>query len=53
MSQQDKVVDYNPQITLTRKPSEKFTANEEVFQLKYVPPIATDQIQNGEVIVRN
>ena len=53
MSQKDSIVDYNPQITLTKTPSEQYPANEEVFQLKYIPPIPTDQILAGEVVVRN
>jgi NADPH-dependent curcumin reductase len=53
MSQQDKVVDYNPQITLIKAPSNKYPAEEEVFQLKYLPPVPTDQVQKGEVVLRN
>ena len=46
MSQADRVVDYNPQITLMKVPSEKYPKDEEVFQLKYVPPIPTDQVKD-------
>ena len=53
MSQGDRVVDYNPQVTLIRAPSEKYPREEEVFQVKYVPPIPTDQVQQGEVVLRN
>ena len=53
MSTSDKVVDYNPQITLIKAPSDQYPANEEVFQLKYVPPIPTDQVKAGEVVVKN
>ena len=53
MSQGDRVVDYNPQVTLIRAPSEKYPREEEVFQIKYVPPIPTDQVQQGEVVLRN
>jgi len=53
MSQEDRVVDYNPQITLIKTPSEKYPREEEVFQLKYVPPIPTDQVQKGEVVLKN
>ena len=53
MSQEDRVVDYNPQVTLIKVPSEKYPKEEEVFQLKYVPPIPTDQVQKGEVVLKN
>ena len=53
MSGQDSQVDYNPHITLIKAPGKDYPLKEDVFQLKYVPPIPTDQIQQGEVIVRN
>jgi NADPH-dependent curcumin reductase CurA len=53
MSSSDKVVDYNPQITLQKVPTDQYPANEEVFQIKYVPPVPIDELKAGEVIVRN
>lgn len=46
-------VDLNPQITLTKRPSADYPAKEDVFQIKYVPPVPTDQVGKGEVVVRN
>lgn len=53
MSGEDRTVDYNPHITLIKAPGKDYPHKEDVFQLKYVPPIPTDQVQPGEVIVRN
>jgi len=47
MASSDKVVDYNPQITLQKVPTDQYPANEEVFQLKYIPPIPIDQVKAG------
>lgn len=53
MSNHDKIVDYNPQITLAKTPTQNYPQQEEVFQLKYVPPIPVDQVKTGEVVVKN
>ena len=50
---QDSLVDYNPQVTLIKVPTQKYPANEDVFQLKYLPPTPTNELQKGDVIVRN
>lgn len=49
----DKQVDLNAQIVLTKRPSANYPAKEDVFQIKYVPPVPTDQVRDGEVVVRN
>jgi NADPH-dependent curcumin reductase CurA len=46
-------VDLNTQITLSKRPTADYPAKEDVFQVKYVPPIPTDQVKKGEVVVRN
>ncbi len=53
MSNHDKIVDYNPQITLAKTPTQNYPQHEEVFQLKYVPPIPIDQVKAGEVVIKN
>lgn len=53
MSNHDKIVDYNPQITLAKTPTQNYPQQEEVFQLKYVPPIPIDQVKAGEVVIKN
>lgn len=50
---QDQVVDLNLQIILSKRPTADYPAKEDVFQIKYVPPIPTDQLRAGEVVVRN
>jgi NADPH-dependent curcumin reductase len=46
-------VDYNPQITLTKVPTSNYPNKEDVFQLKFVPPVPVDQLIAGEVVVKN
>jgi NADPH-dependent curcumin reductase CurA len=46
-------VDLNVQVVLAKRPTPKYPSSEDVFQVKYVPPIPTDQLKPGEVIVRN
>lgn len=46
-------MDYNPQITLTKVPTSNYPDKEDVFQLKFVPPIPVDQLIAGEVVVKN
>lgn len=53
MSNEDRVVDYNPQITLIKVPTKNYPLKEDVFQIKFVPPVPTDQIAPGEVVVKN
>jgi NADPH-dependent curcumin reductase CurA len=53
MSNEDRVVDYNPQITLIKAPTKNYPLKEDVFQIKFVPPVPTDQIAPGEVVVKN
>jgi NADPH-dependent curcumin reductase CurA len=43
----------NVQIILSKRPSADYPEKEDVFQIKYVPPIPTDQVKDGEVVVRN
>lgn len=50
---QENTVDLNIQIILSKRPTALYPENEEVFQIKYVPPIPVDQVKEGEVIVRN
>jgi NADPH-dependent curcumin reductase CurA len=46
-------VDLNVQITLAKRPTPDYPQNEDVFQIKYVPPQPTDNVLEGQVIVRN
>ncbi len=46
-------MDYNPQITLTKVPTSNYPNKEDVFQLKFVPPVPVDQLIAGEVVVKN
>jgi NADPH-dependent curcumin reductase len=49
----DHLVDLNVQVILSKRPTDNYPAKEDVFQIKYVPPIPTDQVKEGEVVVRN
>jgi NADPH-dependent curcumin reductase CurA len=46
-------VDLNTQITLSKRPTADYPAKEDVFQITYVPPVPTDRVEKGEVVVRN
>lgn len=44
----DHEVSLNTKILLARVPTEKYPKeNEDVFQIKYVPPTPTDQVADG------
>ena len=47
------LVDLNVQVTLVKRPTPNYPQNEDVFQIKYVPPKPTDTLIDGQVIVRN
>lgn len=46
-------MDLNPQIRLIRVPGEKYPQGEDVFQIKYVPPVPTSDVPEHHVVVKN
>lgn len=53
MNESENLVDLNIQIILSKRPTSMYPDKQDVFQIKYVPPIPTDMVKQGEVVVKN
>lgn len=51
--QQEPIVDLNVQVQLVKRPTADYPLKEDVFQVKYVPPIPTDLVRQGQIVIRN
>ena len=43
----------NVQATLIKRPGPDYPHKEDIFQIKYVPPIPTDLVKEGEIVLKN
>ena len=46
-------VDMTVQATLMKRPGPNYPEKEDIFQYKYVPPIPTDLVKDGQIVIKN